>query len=92
MLMTYQHGDSGSGVLRNIVRQYASVLLPHPLILNLSFGPRHHRLSFIVMEGSSVSPATPVDIPLERSLYIGNIFRGVLLGENSVTNNCAFVA
>ena len=44
------------------------------------------------MEGSSVSPATPVDVSLERSLYIGNIFRGVLLGENSVTNDCAFVA
>ena len=42
MLMTYQRGDSGSGVLRNIVRQYAKVLPSRPLILNLSFGPRHH--------------------------------------------------
>ena len=35
------------------------------------------------MADSNFSPATPVDIPLERSLYIGNIFRGMLLGEKS---------
>ena len=43
------------------------------------------------MEGSNVPPATPVDIPLERSLYIGNMSRGVLLGENPVARNCASV-
>ena len=29
------------------------------------------------------SPATPINIPLERSLYVGKILRAVLYGENS---------
>ena len=33
------------------------------------------------MADPNVSPVTPIDIPLERSLYIGNIIRGILLGE-----------
>jgi len=33
----------------------------------------------------SLAPATPIDIPLERSLYIGNFFRGILLGVEIFT-------
>ncbi|KAH8980501.1 hypothetical protein EDB86DRAFT_3066830 [Lactarius hatsudake] len=29
---------------------------------------------------ADVSPATPIDLPLERSLYVGNFFRAILYG------------
>ncbi len=32
---------------------------------------------------ADVSPATPIDLPLERSLYVGNFFRAILYGELS---------
>jgi hypothetical protein len=35
------------------------------------------------MTHSDVSPVAPVDIPLERSLYVGIILHGILYGENS---------
>lgn len=30
---------------------------------------------------ADVSTATPIDLPLERSLYVGNFFRAILYGE-----------
>jgi hypothetical protein len=30
---------------------------------------------------ADVSPATSIDLPLERSLYVGNFFRAILYGE-----------
>jgi len=43
------------------------------------------------MADADISPATPVNIPLERSLYIGNILRGILYGENfPLTRNYLF--
>jgi hypothetical protein len=35
------------------------------------------------MESSGLSNTTPIDIPLERSLYVGNILRSILYGEIS---------
>ena len=35
----------------------------------------------IMMRRSAISPLTPVNFPLERSLYIGGIIRGILFGE-----------
>jgi hypothetical protein len=37
----------------------------------------------IVMADSGVACTTPIDILLERSLYVGNMFSGILLGETS---------
>jgi len=45
------------------------------------------------MAGEDISPATPINIPLERSLYIGNILRSILYGESSpVTRNRSFAS
>jgi hypothetical protein len=35
------------------------------------------------MADSDVSVAVPINIPLERSHYIGNIFRAILYGETA---------
>jgi hypothetical protein len=35
------------------------------------------------MADSGVACATPIDIPLERSLYVGNMLSGILFGEIS---------
>lgn len=32
---------------------------------------------------ADVSTATPIDLPLERSLYVGNFFRAILYGKLS---------
>ena len=37
----------------------------------------------IVVNMADVSTATPIDLPLERSLYVGNFFRAILYGELS---------
>jgi hypothetical protein len=60
-----------------------------PTGLNPSFPLHRPRSSsplirgLIVMADSSVSCTTPINIPLERSLYVGNMFSGILLGETS---------
>jgi len=33
------------------------------------------------MADTDVSFRTPINIPLERSLYVGNMLRGILYGE-----------
>jgi len=35
------------------------------------------------MADSGVACTTPIDIPLERSLYVGNMLSGILFGETS---------
>jgi hypothetical protein len=35
------------------------------------------------MADSGIVCTTPIDIPLERSLYVGNMLSGILLGEAS---------
>jgi hypothetical protein len=35
------------------------------------------------MADSGVACTSPINIPLERSLYVGNMFSGILLGETS---------
>jgi hypothetical protein len=39
------------------------------------------------MAASDVLLTTPINIPLERSLYVGNVFRGILYGEVSPKPN-----
>jgi len=78
MLIAYQCGGSGSGVQRHIFRRYPSPSPgTQPKFLHASL------LTFVhQMADPNVPPATPIDISLERSLYIGNLFPGMLLGEN----------
>jgi hypothetical protein len=39
------------------------------------------------MADSGVPCTTPIDIPLERSLYVGNMLSGILFGETSSLAN-----
>ena len=38
-------------------------------------------LGIIVMAESNISCTTPINIPLERSLYVGNMLSGIIYGE-----------
>ena len=68
----------GLSVWRHIFHRYPS---PSP-----GTQPKFWHASLLTfvhqMADPNISPATPIDIPLERSLYTGNVFRGILLGEN----------
>jgi hypothetical protein len=44
------------------------------------------------MADSSVACTTPINIPLERSLYVGNMFSGILLGEISSLQTTAIAS
>ena len=46
----------------------------------------------IVVNMADISTATPIDLPLERSLYVGNFFRAILYGELSSKLTCFFLA
>ena len=44
----------------------------------------------IVVNMADISTATPIDLPLERSLYVGNFFRAILYGKLSSKLTCFF--
>jgi hypothetical protein len=55
-----------------------------PLILTLLHRLLESLPRSIVMADSGIACANAINIPLERSLYVGNILSGILYGENSL--------
>jgi len=76
----------GQGFSYRYIPKISHIHLSGHLLLLRLLHSRRRRPQAVpnVMAVPSVSPSTRVNIPLELSLYIGNIVRGILYGENSL--------
>lgn len=76
----YHHRDHRCRIYIPQSRRSTTASLPSPLCSG-SFLIAAVYLRPITMRRLAISPLTPVNFPLERSLYIGGIIRGILFGE-----------